>query len=208
MKGILKKTEEGWFVIYDQRTMQDPSAEEGILPLHPEDQCILPLDLDLNGKEVEFEINIYDGKSHISNAWNGYAKLIDKSDRSCDHTNCREVCPECIPYPVLDDCEEVKNWDSFVEKKNKELYYQKQVMNPYPTTKHLYTAWEKGFIEGFNKAKELFKEELSQAYIDGKRNGMDISHPLSMIKDISFDNWYNDNYKTENGEGTSQPSNF
>ena len=77
MKGILKKTEEGWFVIFDQRTMQDPSAEDGMLPLHPEYQCILPLDLDLNGKEVEFGINMYDGKSHISNAWNGYAKLVD-----------------------------------------------------------------------------------------------------------------------------------
>ena len=36
MKGYLKKTEKGWFVIYDKRTMQDPSAEDGILPLEPE----------------------------------------------------------------------------------------------------------------------------------------------------------------------------
>ena len=79
MKGNLYKTEEGWFVIFDQRTMQDPSAEDGMLPLHPEYQRILPLDLNLDGKEVEFEISMYDGKSHISNAWNGYAKLVDSS---------------------------------------------------------------------------------------------------------------------------------
>ena len=205
MKGYLQKTEEGWMISYATDDMNIDSYDN--LPLHPHNIVVSSFSF-YNGKEVEFEIMQYDGTIPILNAWNGYAKLIDKSDRSCDHTNCREVCPECIPYPVLDDCEEVKNWDSFVEKKNKELYYQKQVMNPYPPTKHLYTAWEKGFIEGFNKAKELFKEELTKAYIDGKCNGMDISHPLSMIKEISFDNWYNDNYKTEHGEGTSQPLNF
>ena len=55
MKGIFKKTEEGWFVVFNQRTMQDPSAEDGMLPLHPEYQTILPLDLDLDGKEIEFD---------------------------------------------------------------------------------------------------------------------------------------------------------
>lgn len=37
MKGKIHKTEEGWDVIYDQRTWQDPSAEDGQLPLHPDD---------------------------------------------------------------------------------------------------------------------------------------------------------------------------
>ena len=29
----------------------------------------------------------------------------------------------------------------------KELFYQKQVMNPYPTEEYAYTAYEKGFME-------------------------------------------------------------
>jgi len=111
MKGILKKTEEGWFVIFDQRTMQDPNAEDGVLPLHPIDVEMIDEDSKVfdhietrirTYPEVDFEVSMYDGKSHISNAWNGYAKIIDS-------------------YPVSEDCEEVKNWDSFVEKKNAEL---------------------------------------------------------------------------------------
>jgi hypothetical protein len=37
----------------------------------------------------------------------------------------------------------------------KNLYYHKQVMNPYTTGEQSYTAYEKGFTEGFNKAMEL-----------------------------------------------------
>lgn len=112
MKGYLFVTKEGWFVVYDQRTFQDPSAEDGILPVHPESIADTSFNF-YHGKEVEFEINMYDGKSHISNAWNGYAKLIDYDengkpltywgglkDRTCDHTNCREVCPECQISPI------------------------------------------------------------------------------------------------------------
>jgi hypothetical protein len=29
----------------------------------------------------------------------------------------------------------------------KEVFYQKQVMNPYPTGEHSYTAYEKGFMD-------------------------------------------------------------
>jgi hypothetical protein len=31
---------------------------------------------------------------------------------------------------------------------DKELFYQKQVMNPYPTEGYAYTAFNKGFVEG------------------------------------------------------------
>ena len=160
MKGYLNKIED-WFVIYDQRTMQDPSAEDGMLPLHPHDVAVSSFSF-YNGKEVEFEIIQYDGTIPILNAWNGYAKLVDSypvseetkphsfcetpeekctmsycdengcinrkrnlvaepssqtdengkpltywgglKDRTCDHTNCREVCPECqLPQQEISD---------------------------------------------------------------------------------------------------------
>lgn len=39
---------------------------------------------------------------------------------------------------------------------DKELFYQKQVMNPYNTGENTYTAYEKGFIEGWYKAKQTY----------------------------------------------------
>jgi hypothetical protein len=44
------------------------------------------------------------------------------------------------------------------------------------------------------QAKEMEKDMLTDAYHDGKSNGMDISHSLSMTKEISADEWYNETY--------------
>jgi hypothetical protein len=44
------------------------------------------------------------------------------------------------------------------------------------------------------KAKEMDKERLTDAYCDGKANGMDISHPLSLTKEISANEWYEQTY--------------
>jgi hypothetical protein len=41
-------------------------------------------------------------------------------DRTCTNS-CSVVCGECQIFNISDDCEEVRNWDSFVEQKNKEL---------------------------------------------------------------------------------------
>jgi len=38
------------------------------------------------------------------------------------------------------------------------------------------------------------KHMLTDAYHDGKTNGMDISHPLSLTKEISAEEWYNETY--------------
>jgi len=62
MKGFLHKTEQGWVVRYDQRTWQDPSIEDGELPLHPDDVKEIEEWLFENhsviyhSQEVEFEI--------------------------------------------------------------------------------------------------------------------------------------------------------
>jgi hypothetical protein len=44
------------------------------------------------------------------------------------------------------------------------------------------------------QAKEMDKERLTDAYCDGKANGIDISHPLSLTKEISANEWYEQTY--------------
>ena len=41
MKGTLVETDQGWVVRFDQRTWQDPSAEDGELPLLPDDLWVI-----------------------------------------------------------------------------------------------------------------------------------------------------------------------
>ena len=48
--------------------------------------------------------------------------------------------------------------------------------------------------EKLKQAKKMEKDMLTDAYHDGKSNGMDISHSLSMTKEISADEWYNETY--------------
>ena len=50
----------------------------------------------------------------------------------------------------------MENYSSQTEISDEEIFYQKQVMNPYPSTKHLYTAWEKGFME----CAKWYREQL------------------------------------------------
>jgi hypothetical protein len=44
------------------------------------------------------------------------------------------------------------------------------------------------------QAKEMEMDMLTDAYHDGKVNGMDISHPLSLTKEISANEWYSETY--------------
>jgi hypothetical protein len=48
--------------------------------------------------------------------------------------------------------------------------------------------------EILDQAKEMEKERLTDAYNDGKANGMDISHPLSLTKEILAEKWYDETY--------------
>lgn len=72
MKGILKKTPAGWFVWYNVMRDEITSGYDSI-PLHPEYQTILPLDLDLEGNEVEFDWCVI--VDHDSGKGIEYAKL-------------------------------------------------------------------------------------------------------------------------------------
>ena len=44
------------------------------------------------------------------------------------------------------------------------------------------------------QAKAMHKEEVTDAYHDGKTNGMDISHHLSLTEEISATEWYNETF--------------
>ena len=111
-------------------------------------------------------------------------RIDDKKDRTCNHANCIEICPECkLPSDILEnvissqpdwnekplnyygedfgkDCDAVKNWDSFVAQKNNELEVQKLAEDVYG--KGVKEDYEEGFVDGYNKAKEYFytKQDL------------------------------------------------
>jgi hypothetical protein len=53
---------------------------------------------------------------------------------------------------ISEDCEAVKNWDSFVEQKNNELEIEKLAEEVYG--KGVNQDYEEGFVDGYNKAKE------------------------------------------------------
>lgn len=57
MKGTLVETDQGWVVRFDQRTWQDPSAEDGELPLLPDDLWVIDHTSYALGlkQEIEFE---------------------------------------------------------------------------------------------------------------------------------------------------------
>ena len=55
------------------------------------------------------------------------------------------------------------------------------------------------------RAKEIFEEQIKEAHFDGKINGMDISHPLSIIKEITATDYYNETFKSEQND--TKPNN-
>lgn len=42
----------------------------------------------------------------------------------------------------------------------KNLYYYKQVMNPYPVEEYSHTAYEKGFIEGYQESTKWQQDKM------------------------------------------------
>ena len=88
MKGTLHKTEIGWVVRWPQEDPRDPLPE---LLLHPEYQTILPLDLDLEGNEVEFDWCVI--VEHYTGKGKEYAKLIQPREKASNKS--WEGCDGC-----------------------------------------------------------------------------------------------------------------
>lgn len=93
MKGFLKKTEQGWFVIYDQILGEGiVKRNQNALPLHPLDVKQIDEDSKVFDNiearikaypDVEFEIEtklVFDRPSYSSIEVPKYAKLINKED--------------------------------------------------------------------------------------------------------------------------------
>ena len=88
----------------------------------------------------------------------------------CPHTNvqCDDECcvsaENCnidndeLEYPISEDCEAVKNWDSFVEQKNNQLEVEKLAEEVYG--KGVNYDYEEGYVDGYNKAKETLYSEI------------------------------------------------
>lgn len=62
------------------------------------------------------------------------------------------------------------------------------------TNKEVYAE----LFEDIEQAKAMHKEEIENAHIEGKINGMDISHPLSLTKEIPAEQYYNETFGGNN----------
>ena len=114
MKGTLNKTEQVWVVRY---------GDMQFLPLHPEYQYFLPLDLNLEGNEVEFDWCVI--VDHYTGKGKEYAKLLDKKV-ICEYSGLPSVTSYTTSeYPELEGtlalCND-KIWDDIYEEYSKEQY--------------------------------------------------------------------------------------
>jgi hypothetical protein len=85
MKGILKNTKAGWFVLYQVMRDEITSGYDSI-PLHPDSQTWMDGYHLYEGKEVEFEI-VMDKPDHTYSQ-TPYAKTIDEDDLRCSYPDC------------------------------------------------------------------------------------------------------------------------
>jgi len=79
-KGILKKTEAGWFVLYQVMRDEITSGYDSI-PLHPDSQTWMDGYNLYEGKEIEFELRVYPSVSR-------FAKTIDEDNLVCSYPDC------------------------------------------------------------------------------------------------------------------------
>jgi hypothetical protein len=85
MKGILKNTKAGWFVLYQVMRDEITSGYDSI-PLHPDSQTWMDGYHLYEGKEVQFEI-VMDKPDHTYSQ-TPYAKTIDEDALGCSYPDC------------------------------------------------------------------------------------------------------------------------
>jgi hypothetical protein len=78
MKGILKNTKAGWFVLYQVMRDEITSGYDSI-PLHPDSQTWMDGYNLYEGKEVEFEVRVYPSGTRYAKTIQGQVVLDDET---------------------------------------------------------------------------------------------------------------------------------
>jgi hypothetical protein len=163
MKGTLVETDQGWVVRFDQRTWQDPSAEDGELPLLPDDLWVIDHTSYALGlkQEIEFEAItediVHPIDKHVIKFT--YAKLIHHPVDTNEMINHIGEVNEMVNH-VPDVGKMVED----VEKLAEEFYPLNDDL--YPNSSLI----RKAFTAGYNKAKEtLYTEEQVREIVEKSR---------------------------------------
>lgn len=107
MKGTIEKINDNWMVILDQRTWQDPSAEDLILPLHIDDLWVIDHTGYILGKKQELSFQILTVEEGVTPCgthliYKDYAKLILKENHIVDTNEMIDQVPD-VRKMVEDD---------------------------------------------------------------------------------------------------------
>jgi hypothetical protein len=128
MKGTLKNTKAGWFVLYQVMRDELTSGYDSI-PLHPDSQTWMDGYNLYEGKEVEFEL-VMDKPEHRYSE-TPYAKTIDEDDLGCSY-------PDCICQGnEITDC-------------NNRTPKQRKTMSKVQTPDQVVLGYKTALVEGMN----------------------------------------------------------
>ena len=160
MKGHLYKKEQpkGWYVVYDI-----DGFTKGELPLHPEYQTILPLDLDLEGNEVEFDWCVI--VEHYTGKGKEYAKLLDKKSEYPELEGTNALCDDIIEKRTGKMTEEEWQAAERAQTSSRESWEgcdgcteQDEVMYK--------NGYVKGYQAGYNRAVKVIEDEIQRVLKD------------------------------------------
>ena len=123
------------------------------------------------------------GIGHYSDEWNPNAfKLLEEPKTGSLAESIQEVNKDLLTQidklkqEILEE----------VDEKIKNLYYTKQVMNPYPVEDYSHTAYEKGFIEGYQESVKWEKEQGKNKYSEALEFGRWIIQNPNFQNDSSW----------------------
>ena len=154
MKGTLTKLDNQWMVRYDtfQNDHSYPLPAYNFLPLHPEYQTILPLDLDLEGNEVEFDWCVI--VEHYTGKGKEYAKLIQPREKIVDES--WEGCDGCTEQDeIMYKNGYVKGYNAAIGELPKEISDEEMYKESFKKGSF---DWHEGFMDG----AKWYREQLKQ----------------------------------------------
>jgi hypothetical protein len=101
MKGILKNTKAGWFVLYQVMRDEITSGYDSI-PLHPDSQTWMDGYNLYEGREVEFEVRVYPSGARYAKTIQGQVVLDDETLLVADgfHQGVKQTAVEQLIYDI------------------------------------------------------------------------------------------------------------